>query len=344
MNNNNATKSLTSINLNQDLLTNLDNGNNTFNFRFTRNITTTDTSRIGIANFSVPYSWFNITAAIGNNTLGYVWYDSATSGSTYGGGSLEVDFTIPDGYYNLANLNSYLQFIMIQQGHYLVDAAGNFVYFLEIVENESAYRDQINSYLLPSALPSGWQIGLTPGGVQTIHLSGGPNAYPFSTPKLLLSDTNRGTSTTGDTSSLFVYLGFKETGQTSPPTFPYTQCFPDLAHSYPYTGYNSQSIIGDLAPAQTLVHSICLTCNYVDNPLRTTAQHAVSTFVVTTQNIIVKFGENINSSNNFTTWIPLLQGQTISQMKFALTDQDGDPVLLQDPDSNIDLFITDIRY
>lgn len=330
---NQAVHPINSIFLDQDICSNVGTGNNTFIFNFSKNITTTGTSRMSVANFSVPYSWFNITAALGNNRMGYRWTDSVsnTGAQTY----IDFMFTIPDGFYDITSLNSYLQYQMIQNGHYLIDDNNEYVYFLEFVVNTNSYRDQINSYLLPNSLPSGWHA---PPGCQ-IHFTGNnpytssPNAYPWASPKLILVDEAKGIT------NLFVYFGFIESNQTQPPTFPYQQTFPSTnAVSF------SVSQLGDLAPAQSTVHSVCLTCNYIDNPLRSTREHAVSSFVVTTQNINVKFGENIANSNFFTTWIPLLGGQTISSMTFRLTDQEGDPIILEDPDTNIELLLTDLRY
>ena len=71
-------------------------GNNTFVFNFPKQITTTPQSKISVSNFSVPYSWFNITARMGNNTLGYVW--------TNHDGVTVVDFVIDDGNYSLEDL------------------------------------------------------------------------------------------------------------------------------------------------------------------------------------------------------------------------------------------------
>ena len=153
-------------------------------------------------------------------------------------------------------------------------------------------------------------------------------------------DNNAGTGPAPTT--LFRYFGLKENNQTSPPLYPYSEYFPKSP--LPPAGYKVQSLLGDIAPNQFVVHSVCLTCNYIDNPLRTTQQHEVSTFVVTTQNITVPFGTDIANSNFFTTWIPLLGGQTISQMTFQLLDQEGDPIMLEDPDTNIELLITDLRY
>lgn len=325
--NNQPIHPINSIFIDQDLCSNLDNGNNTFVFKFARNVTTTKTSRMSVANFSVPFSWFNITAAIGNNKISYQWTDGISTDAIHA-------FTIPDGFYDLKRLNSYLQYCMGKMGHYMIDQNGNFVYFIELVQNTTYYRDQVNTFLLPQTLPAGWSMG------SGINLSG-PNAAPWKLPKLVLTDYNTGTS--ASVTSLFTYFGFKEIGQTSPPTFPFTR---KIGNDTATSGTNppSSSTLGELSPNQTQVHSVCLTCDYIDNPLRSTELHEVSTFVVTTQNIDVPFGTDIANSNFFTTWIPLLNGQTINQMTFRLLDQEGDPLLLQDPDTNIELLITDLRY
>lgn len=245
---------ITSIFIDQDLCTNLDNGNNTFEFKFTRAIHTTNTTRMSVANFSVPYSWFNITAGLGNNQYEYIWYDGAVTVPAESGTAFTV--TMPDGYYDTSTLNAYLQFTMIKNGHYMIDDNGNYVYFLEFVNNTTQYRTQLNSYKLPGLpLPTGWIKGS--GITLTPWISG--NAFPC--PKFRFTDTGKGATSTGNVVSLFVYLGLLESGQTTPPSFnpAYTETFPKVE---PAVGYNVSSYVGDISPSQTQVHSICLTCEY----------------------------------------------------------------------------------
>jgi len=327
-----------SIFLDQDLLTNPGKGNNTFLFTFPRTITTTADSRLSIANFSVPYSWFNVTKALGNNEFHYLWYDSTSdnndplyekyqyqAGVRCGASVWKV--ILPDGFYTPTTMNAFLQFTMIQNGHYMKDANGNYIYFLEIVENLNYYRDQINSYAVSqfATPPAGWFVG---GG---IHLSGGLNdavagASGWPVPKIVFLITLTNTT-------LYEFFGFQpSSGMAIPST------------DHPKPGFTCVSELGTLPPHQTSVHAICLTCNYVDNPLRSNAQHQVSTFVITTQNINCKFGEEINNSNYYTTWIPLLANQTINSMTFKLVDQEGDEIDIQDPDSNVELILSDLRY
>jgi hypothetical protein len=363
-----TTHPINSIFIDQDLLTNPGRGNNEFKFNFGRNVTTTGTSRISVANFSVPYSWFNISAKLGNNKMGYVWYDSKSytapglagtfgyapidnvAGNPTGSSSgLQFNFTIPDGFYDVKTLNSYLQFIMIQNGHYAIDNnTNNYIYFLELVENTGAYRDQINSYNVPATPPTHWSPAPPPPSVPTggynisgNNPSGQPNPNPWYTPKLVLSDQNLGST------NLFIYFGVRELiprDSHNDPIYPYQQCVPDTSTNFPPVGYQSIAVLGNFAPMQSPVHSVVLTCDIVKNPLRSTAQHAVSSYVVTTQNISVPFGKDISNSNFFTTWIPLLGGQTVQSLTFNLLDQEGDPIWLEDPDTNIELLITDLQY
>jgi hypothetical protein len=105
-------------------------------------------SEIAVASISIYYSWFSITSELGNNTFSYVWYDNA--------GSDTYTITIPDGFYSVSDLNAYLQSEMVSNGTYLIDDVGDYVYYLEFVENSSKYAVQFNSYAIPTALPTDW--------------------------------------------------------------------------------------------------------------------------------------------------------------------------------------------
>lgn len=505
---------ISSIFLDQDLITEdaAKAGKNEFLFTFNRDVWTTETSRISVSNFSIPYSWFNISAENKNNQFYYVWFDGSTGGpggppaaaagrgwsivefpsngttlsynvangiphaisasqqsltaftlialagtangfSSTGGivyvtsmangivqlqysswmnvpmvgdvfiltnqgppgslvdngglissqnndvlqhfanptwaaghGGTVIPVTVPDGYYSLAILNAYLQFVMQQNGHYLVDPNGNYVYYLEFVTNPNNYRLEIHSWSLPTVAAwntmqaNGWT---NPGGVYnpngiTFTTDGGHgyiNGTSYVTPKIIFWDSTSkynlfaGTSTT----TTFTYFGYTVTSAPAASNVPsnntvmfYWQSapsallpsaingignvrvIPDLLTNNPpaptFTYIKNLTIPAELSPVLTPVHVVCLSCNKVDNPLRSTPQHQVSTFVITSQNISVEFGKDITNSNFFTTWIPLLANQNFQQMKFTLLDQEGNPLFLQDPDISIELLITDLRY
>jgi len=90
---------------------------------------------LALGSIQMYYSTFNITAAQGNNSFSYVWVDGR-----------EITITIPDGFYEIATLNDFLHFVMVQQGHYLLDSAGNYYYFITLVVNSSTYQIDVNCF------------------------------------------------------------------------------------------------------------------------------------------------------------------------------------------------------
>jgi len=127
--------------------------NDTYLYRFPNGSVTFDKDTVAIGSISVYYSWYNITslttgAGYNNNVFQYVWYSAAPP--------VTVTVTLPDGAYEIEDLNAYLQFVMVSNSHYLVNGSGNFVYFLELVANTTFGKVQLNSYPIPTALPGGW--------------------------------------------------------------------------------------------------------------------------------------------------------------------------------------------
>lgn len=121
---------------------------NKFRFRFPLGSAEFKNSTIAVSNISLYYSWYNITSALNNNSYQLI---HPTSGAP-----TTLTITIPDGFYDVSSLNSYLQQQLISNNFYLVNADGDFVYYAEFVENSTYYSIQFNSYELPTALPAGW--------------------------------------------------------------------------------------------------------------------------------------------------------------------------------------------
>ena len=125
-----------------------DGQNNKLVYKFPNSVIFKD-SYISMSQAQIYYSWFNITSDYGNNTFQYIWINNLGVYITY-------NIVIPDGLYEIVQLNQYLQYALIQNGHYLVDAAGKNVYYVEMLVNTSRYAIQINTYLFPTSLPLGW--------------------------------------------------------------------------------------------------------------------------------------------------------------------------------------------
>ena len=125
--------------------------------------------QIALRHMSLYYSWDNVTNAFGNTTgLSYRWVDGAV-----------YDVTFPEGYYEVANMAEYLHFVMRENGHYLLDANGGEVYYLDFVVNPVYYRVTLTSTPVPSALPQDWS---NPGGIPLNGLA----------PQLIVGPTNWG--------------------------------------------------------------------------------------------------------------------------------------------------------
>ena len=122
--------------------------NNQMVYRFPNSVQFKN-SQIAFVSCSIYYSWFNVSTSLGNNTFSYNWINGAGVATTY-------TLVVPDGLYEIASLNQYLQYIFIQNGHYLVNGSGQNVYYAEFIVNPSRYAIQINTFLFPTALPVGW--------------------------------------------------------------------------------------------------------------------------------------------------------------------------------------------
>jgi len=114
------------------------NNRYTINFTGTKNF---DGMEIALVNASLFYSNFNFTSALQNNYFSYIWVDSTVN-----------VVNIPDSYQDASSLNTLLQNVMVVKNHYLIDANGNNVYYLQIQENPNLYAIQLNSLVLPAAL------------------------------------------------------------------------------------------------------------------------------------------------------------------------------------------------
>lgn len=147
--------------LNQNNL--VQNGqNNTLVYNFPNSITFTN-SEIAVAQITMYYSWFNIDSKYSNRQLTFNWINGAGIATVY-------TVNIPDGLYEISDINNFLQFVFLNAPSlstsvisptpltplYLVNSAGDNVYYLEFIVNPTAYGIQLNTYNFPTALPAGW--------------------------------------------------------------------------------------------------------------------------------------------------------------------------------------------
>ena len=127
-----------------------DNSNSTLVYNFPSSVSFSN-HEIAVSSVSLYYSWDNVggaTTQLNNAQFSYTWVSVATT-NTY-------QVIIPDGLYEIADINNFLQFTMIQNGHYLINSAGQNVYYAEFLVNVNRYSVDINTFNVPTALPTGW--------------------------------------------------------------------------------------------------------------------------------------------------------------------------------------------
>ena len=124
--------------------------NSTLVYNFPNSVTF-DNHQVAVQSVSMYYSWTNINNInLQNNIFSYTWVVAGTT-TTY-------TVTIPTGLYEISDINNYLQYIFITNGHYLINAVGKYVYYAEFLVNPTLYAINIITYPVPTSLPTGWSV------------------------------------------------------------------------------------------------------------------------------------------------------------------------------------------
>lgn len=126
-------------------------GGSTFRYRFG---TSVDMGSLDIAlgSASLFYSWPNITSLQNNNSFRIVHPTSS--------GSVTLNVTVPDGGYEISDLNNYIRWLLISQGYFITNNnTGEQTVYGELRTNASTYSVEWVSYPVPTSLPSGFTAG-----------------------------------------------------------------------------------------------------------------------------------------------------------------------------------------
>jgi hypothetical protein len=268
-----------------------DGQNNKLVYRFPNSVNLND-AYLAVSSVVMFYSWFNITSQYNNNVFSYNWIDGAGVATTY-------TITVPNGLYEISTLNQLLQFTMIQNGHYLVDSAGNNVYYAEFLINAPRYAVQINTFLFPTALPVGYT---NPAGV----------AFPpqsFNPIITLPANINKifgfvaGFATAQNLNNAFV-----------PPTSDYVSKLANGTLSY----------ISTVAPQVQPNSSVLLNISNIDN------YYAQPTGIIYTVVPNVAIGAIISEKPPQFAWNKMING-TYNELRMNILGTDLQPILINDP-------------
>lgn len=104
---------------------------------------------ICISALTIPYAWYNVSSAYGNNTFSISFPTTASPSTT-------VAVTLPDGFYSVADIQNYIQQICIANGFYLINAGGQYVFYTYLTYSATFYKVQLVQTPVPIVLPTGW--------------------------------------------------------------------------------------------------------------------------------------------------------------------------------------------
>ena len=125
---------------------------NTFEYKFSNNVDFSNLD-IGLSQASIFHSWFNISSAKNNNQFSIIHPIAGAANTT-------LNFTIPDGGYEISNLNNFLRYELVKNGYYLTnDTTGEQIVYCEFKVNPSVYKVEFVTYPVPNSLPSNHTAG-----------------------------------------------------------------------------------------------------------------------------------------------------------------------------------------
>jgi hypothetical protein len=282
--------------INSSNLTNTNtNGTYTYNF-IGGGFTVPDNMEIMLSSAQIPYSIFNITAAYNNNSFKI----SLPSGTTQFNYTQPFFVNIPDGFYTIEDLNSFVQQYAITNGLYLINANSENVYYTpKFSINSVAYAVEITLYTVPRSLPVGWTQPANWIGYSTYSLD--------RTPIIEILNTNKFSD----------FIGFIP--KIYPPTLP--------------NNNNNISLLSNKKPPiASYVNSIIVHCSLINNPV-VSPSDILDAFQIAN----INFGSNINYAPKIEKYVKLTKG-TYSSMDVYLTDQNNNPIKFIDSNILITLF------
>ena len=122
--------------------------NAVFKYDFPNSVNLVD-HEVALISASMYYSWNNISTILQNRTFQYQYINGS-------GVTKTVTVTLDEGLYEISDLNKALLFSLIEEKNYLIDDnTGENIYYLEFVINSVRNSVDINTYAVPTSLPSG---------------------------------------------------------------------------------------------------------------------------------------------------------------------------------------------
>jgi hypothetical protein len=295
-----------------------DGKNNTLSYKFPNSVSFPH-HEIAIQNITMYYSWENInTSPLSNDTFSYVWRVAGTD--------TPYNIQIPNGLYEVSDLNYYLQYIFIKNGHYLINSAGKNVYYAEFLVNATRYAVQINTFPVPTS--AGWTYN---SGTNQWTGNTGTAYAGWTTPT---ADTASGSS---------AWAGFPTTTFNPELTIP-NNLNKILGFSTPNpfkTSINSGvgtnlSYVSDTSPQVQPNSSVYVAISNIAN------KYAIPNSIIYSLSPSVAFGEQIIEKPPQFAWNKLLSG-TYNELRISILGINFQPLTILDPNMTLVLVIRDTK-
>jgi hypothetical protein len=262
-----------------------DGTNSTLVYKF-RGSMLLNNHQIALQSLTMYNSWANISAVYGNNRFSYTW----TVGSTV----TTYNVIIPDGLYEITDIDKYLQFVSIQNGTYLIDNNGKNIFYVKWLVNPNLYKIQLLTFPVPIALPSGWTAPIASPATGASAFVG----YPTVTSSPIV---NIPTS-----SSFNKIVGFAS-------NFTSTS-----------SGASNMSFVSTVTPQVQPNPTLYINCDAISNP------YASSSQTISSISPTVGFGLKIVEQPPEFAWANITTG-LYSQIRITLTGQNNQGINILDP-------------
>ena len=261
-------------------------------------------------------------------------YPTTISASSSFSTSIDLNVTIPDGFYDATSLNYFLQNICIANNLYLTDSTGSGIntYFFEILQNSTYYGFQLNIYPLPQKMP---QTLTYPTGAAWTLLNNS-NVY---TPQIILPpslqkyfgfSSNIVAKSSGkitiDSSSGYMYIPTSTTSlQTSSPNS-YLNNMQSVVSTYTF--------VSDVCPIIHTVNSLVMDCNLICSKYNSERSNTFFSIPMS-----ATFG-NLITVGPFPPCLCNIYGGNYQSIELSFFDTLGSPVNLRDADATITLVLS----
>jgi hypothetical protein len=300
-----------------------DGQNNKLVYRFPNSVNLTN-KYIAVSSVSMYYSWFNITAAFGNNTFTYTWTSGANPPTVY-------TVIIPDGLYEITEINSYLQFQMVSNGTYWTDNTSNY-YPVQLIINPTRYSIQLNTFLVPTstqAAAAGLFIGSTVLGAPTFPTQVCNPIVTFPAAFASIVGYSAGFTSNANNDNAYIppipsnksqnYVSKVSNGGNSTSTF---------------LPIGTLSYLSDLSPNVQPNNSILFSLSNINNP------YSQPSSIIYSIAPSVLVGEIIQDRPPNFMWNKLIDG-TYNQLQLSILGTNLQPLIINDPNMTILLSIRD---